>query len=274
MTDKNVDENVDRSNNDNTNNDKISKEKQFAAALFAVTEAAKAGGNRISSDAVRDAFAGQELSKEQYDLIFDYLKKHKIGVDESVNLDDYLTGEEKHYLADYLEGLKGLRQYTEEEKNEALMAAMAGEAAGATAVINIYLPQVAEIAKLYADQGVFLEDLIGEGNVALTVGAGGLAAMAVTAKEAEGMLIGRIMEGMGGLIEETAKLHRTDQAIEEKVNKVADAAAELAEALGRKVTIDELVGESQLSGKAIREALRISGKALADIEEEQECDDE
>ena len=39
---------------------------------------------------------------------------------------------------------------------------MAGDADAKHRMIEIFLPQVAEIAKLYAGQGVFLEDLIGE----------------------------------------------------------------------------------------------------------------
>lgn len=54
-------------------------------------------------------------------------------------------------------------------------------------LIEIFLPQVAEIAKLYAGQGVFLEDLIGEGNVALTMAAEMLDC-AQNAKEAEGTI--------------------------------------------------------------------------------------
>ena len=35
-------------------------------------------------------------------------------------------------------------------------------------LIEIHLADVAEIAKLYAGQGVLLEDLVGEGNLALS----------------------------------------------------------------------------------------------------------
>ena len=44
---------------------------------------------------------------------------------------------------------------------------MAGESDAQQRLIHLYLPKVVDIARLYAGQGVFLEDLIGEGNVAL-----------------------------------------------------------------------------------------------------------
>lgn len=246
----------------------MSKERQFAAALEGVRQTARAQGNIISQNEVRAAFADQELSDEQYDLIFDYLKKHKIGVDDAVEMDDYLTAAEKNYLADYLTGLRGLRSYSPAEKAALLMAAAAGDRGAEAALIEHYLPQVAELAKLYTEQGVFLEDLIGEGNVRLTAGAAGLNG-AQTAEEAEGMLIRMVMAGMETLIADTAKLRQADQKIEARVNTVAQAAAELAEALGRKVTVSELAKEGGLSEKAIWEALQISGRALEDIEDEQ-----
>ena len=47
---------------------------------------------------------------------------------------------------------------------------MAGETDAQQRLIEIHLADVAEIAKLYAGQGVLLEDLVGEGNLALSFG--------------------------------------------------------------------------------------------------------
>ena len=80
---------------------------------------------------------------------------------------------------------------------------MAGDADAKHRMIEIFLPQVAEIAKLYAGQGVFLEDLIGEGNVALTMAAEMLDC-AQNAKEAEGTIASMIMEAMENYISENA----------------------------------------------------------------------
>ncbi len=240
------------------------KEYRFAQALEEVRKLAKEQGMRIADEQVRAAFAAQELSEEQFAMIYDYLKHHKIGVDEEVNPDDYLSEAEKDYLADYLSGLRGLKKYTQGEKEAALIAAMAGAQADYDRLVEIYLPEVAGIAKLYADQGVYLEDLIGEGNVALASGVAMLGAMENPA-EAESILIKMIMDAMEELIAGTARMQESDRKMADQVNKVAEAARELAEALGRKVTPEELAAEGGCSVQMIREALRVSGGAIEDI---------
>ena len=128
------------------------------------------------------------------------------------------------------------------------------------------MPQVAEIAKLYAGQGVFLEDLIGEGNVALTAGVTMLGALEHAA-EAEGMLGRMIMDAMEEFITRSVKEEKEDKKLADKVNKIADKAKELADALQRKVTIEELMNETGLGRKAVMDAIDISGGKIEFIQE-------
>ena len=58
----------------------------------------------------------------------------------------------------------------EGEKEAVTISAMAGDRDAQKRLIEIYIPKVVEVAKLYAGQGVFVEDLIGEGNLAVTIG--------------------------------------------------------------------------------------------------------
>ena len=48
---------------------------------------------------------------------------------------------------------------------------------------------------------------------------------------------------------------------------MADAAKELSEELLKKVTVEELAGESGLSEEEIRDAVRISGQKIEEIED-------
>lgn len=145
-----------------------SQEVLFAKTLEQIRKQAKEQGNCIEREQVEQAFVSLSLSKEQLDLVFDYLEKHKIGIGEPVDPDEYLSEEEINYLEEYQKELALLEKVSEGEKEAITLSAMAGEAQAQKKLINIYLPQVVEIAKLYSGQGVFLEDLIGEGNVALT----------------------------------------------------------------------------------------------------------
>ena len=78
------------------------KEKEFAQILEKVTRLAREQKNVISEQQVKDAFAQLQLTDAQLDQIFDYLKKHNVGIDEPVDPDEYLTREETDYLQEYL----------------------------------------------------------------------------------------------------------------------------------------------------------------------------
>ena len=75
-----------------------SQEILFAQTLEQVKQLAKEQGNNIESSQVREAFSQLSLQEEQLEMVFDYLKKNKIGIDAPVDLDDYLSDEVTAYL--------------------------------------------------------------------------------------------------------------------------------------------------------------------------------
>ena len=173
----------------------MNKEVLFAQTLEQVRKTAKEQGNCISEEQVKDAFAELDLSGEQLQMVFDYLLKHKIGIGQPMDPDEFLTDEEKDYLQEYLDEVAELPTYTDGEKLAFSMSAMAGEADAQQRLIEIHLADVAEIAKLYAGQGVLLEDLVGEGNLALSFGVTMLGSLEKP-QEVEGMLGKMIMDAM------------------------------------------------------------------------------
>lgn len=243
------------------------KELLFARTLEQVKKKAKEQNNCISKEQVREAFEELDFSEEQLQMVFDYLKKHKIGIEKPVDPDDYLTESEMDYLEEYRKELALLEKVSEGEKEAVILSAMAGELQARERLIQIFLPQVMEIARLYSGQGVYLEDLIGEGNVALTVGVTGLGAFE-HAREAEGALMRMVMDAMEDCVVENMQESDKDKKVAAKVNKVAEKAKELADELHRKVTAEELAGESGMSLKSIQDAMRMSGFAIEDLEKE------
>ncbi len=241
------------------------KELLFAKTLEAVRKRAKEQNNCIAKEQVEQAFAELALSDEQMEMVYQYLHQHKIGIGEQVDLDEFLAEEEKDYLEAYLEELKALPELSDGEKEAVTLSAMAGDLDAQARLTEVFLPDVVEIAKLYAGQGVFLEDLIGEGNVAVAAGVTMLGALEHAA-EAQGMIGKLIMDAMEEFISENAEESRKDKKIAEKVNKVADAAAELAQELHRKVTVEELMDESGMSRKMIEDAMRMSADKIEDLE--------
>lgn len=243
----------------------MNREIEFGKTLEVVRGIAREQGNCISKEQVEEAFAALELNDDKLELVFDYLKKHGIGIGEPLNPEEYLSEEEVDYLEEYLNQLKELPEVSEGEKEAITLSAMAGDLDAQRSLINIFLPQVVEIAKLYAGQGVFLEDLIGEGNVAVAMGVTMLGALE-HAGEAQGMLAKMVMDAMEEYIAENAEEVKKYRKIADKVNKVADKANELSKDLHRKVTVEELMEETGMSDKYIREAMRISGDKIDSIQ--------
>ncbi len=246
----------------------MNKELLFAKTLEKVKEIAKDQGNCISEEQVQKEFEVLGLNHDQLQMVYDYLVKHKIGIGQPVNIDDYLSDEEKDYLQTYLDEIAGFPQVCEGEKEAITISAMAGDPDAQNRLTEIYLQDVIEIAKLYAGQGVLLEDLIGEGNVALAIGVTMLGCLE-NASEAQGMLGRMIMDAMESYIEETASNEKADQKIVDKVNKVMDMAKELSDELKRKVTVEELMQETGMSRNKIMEAIRFSGNNIEYIEVEE-----
>ncbi len=236
----------------------MDKEILFAKKLEQIKKLAKEQNNCISEEQIKEAFTELDFTKEQLTMVYQYLHQQKIGVGAPVDLDEYLEDEEKDYLAVYLEELQMLGQVSEGEKEAITLSSMAGDGDAQNKLVEIYLPDVVEIAKLYAGQGVYLEDLIGEGNMALTMGVTMLGALE-HASEAQGMLGRLIMDAMEEYITENAEESKKSKKIADKVNKVANLANELSEELHRKVTVQELMEETGMSRKAIEDAIRMSG---------------
>ena len=247
----------------------MNQEIEFAKKIDELRTLAKSQGNVVSKEQVENLFLQIGLKAEALGPVYEYLQTKKIGVGEPVNIDETLSEEDKSYLEVYLEELNDLNVYTDGEKEAYFISAMAGHKESQKRVIEIMLPDVVDMAKLYSDQGVTIEDLIGEGNVALSMGVTMLGALE-SGKEVPGALAQMIMNAMEDYIAEEADIKKGDGKIVNKVNKVADAAAFLAGELGRKVTVEELMQETGFSRKLILDAIRYSGSKIEDIETEGE----
>ena len=243
----------------------MNRESEFAKILNELKGLAREQGNMVTEAQVQDAFAKLDLSGEQMQMVYDYLLQSKIGIGQHLDPEEYLTEKEMDYLEEYLSEIEGLGEVTEGEKEAITLSAMAGDADAQTRLTEIYLKEVPQIAKLYAGQGVYLEDLIGEGNVALAIGVSMLGSQE-SAQEALGLLGKMIMDAMESYIRENTDAKKLDAKVADKVNLVADKARELSEELRRNVTVQELAEESGLSENAIRDAIRMSGFKIEGID--------
>lgn len=249
------------------------KEKEFAETLKYVTRTARENRNVISMEQLRDAFSELDLDDKQMDMVVDYLHKHNIGVDEAIDTDENLTEEESSYLNEYLESIQGLPRLSEGEKEAVSMAAIAGDKEAQNKLIQHYLPLVVDVARMYSEQGVYLEDLIGEGNVALTKGVTMLEAVGEP-DEVEAFLYNLMLNSMERIIEDNLREDTGMQKVLKLVQEVADKAGELAEDLRRKVTVEELMEETGWDEDKIRSAIKFSGDNIEDLDSGKDKDNE
>ena len=242
------------------------KEVEFAGILKQVTRTARENKNFITKEQVTLAFSELDLDEKQMELVFDYLKQHNIGVDEeAVFTDENLTEEETNYLNDYLESLQTLPKLSDGELEAVSMSAIAGDKDAQSKLIENYLPLVVDVARMYSEQGVYLEDLIGEGNFALTKGVTMLDAVGEPS-EVESFLYKMMLDAMESIIEDNLAADAGSQKVLELVNEVADKARELAEDLRRKVTVAELMEETGWDEDKIRTAIKFSADNIEDLE--------
>ena len=243
----------------------LPEERRFLEALKELLKTARAAGGVVTEDEIEESFAGLDLKEEQLGQVREYLAANGIGVNEELPLSERLSEEENAYLNDYMEAVSSIPVPDSGVLDAVKLSAMAGEAEAQNRLAEFMLSRVVDIAKLYLGQGVYLEDLIGAGNEALTRAVKMLAPLEGP-EEVDGVLARRIMDAMEDLVAMNLDDSALESEIEDKVNRVADKARELAEDLGHKVTAEELAGEGELSLEEIMEAIRFSGSKIEDIE--------
>lgn len=237
------------------------QEIEFAKKIEEIRKLAKNQGMMVTKEQVEELFGEIGMEGDDLNPIYDYLKVKKIGVGETPDLEKGLSEEDRNFLEMYFEEMRGLPEYSQGEKEAYFLSAMAGEKDGKKKTIEIMLPSVADIAKLYAGQGILMEDLIGEGNVALASGVDLLGALEKP-DEVESSLAKMVMNAMEAVIANEEHGDSENRKMLEKINRITDAAKALSEDYGRKITVKELAGEGCYSEDEIEDAIRISSNHI------------
>lgn len=218
-------------------------------------------GGFITDEQIAEAFP--DLNEEQKSFIVEYFEKNHIGINKPIDAKSFLSEDEINLLDMYLESLDAVERLDESKKRAMMMAALNNDKAAKEALINHYLQDVVDTAKLYSGQGVNMMDLIGEGNVALTLSMDSLDCVE-TIEDIEPLIMRMIMNAMEDIITEESDENKIDKKVLDLVEKVREKAKEMTDELLREVTVDELVKESGISAKNIRTAMLIS-KELNDL---------
>lgn len=243
----------------------MKKEIQFANTLEKIKKLAREQGNCIQEEQIKEAFFELQLSEEQLQLVYDYLNKNNIGINEPIAIEEFLSEEEKDYLQTYLSEVDFLQADSEQERAAVTLTAMSGDKVAKKRLMEMYLKEVVDIAKLYIGQGVLVEDLIGEGNFSLVTEIENLQNLEQY-EQAQGTIVRGIMNAIEVYIEENTDKTKLDWKIVKRTNEILEKAKELSEDLKRKVTPEELAQETGLKLDTVLEAVRLSGDNIEYLE--------
>ncbi len=248
------------------------EEKEFRSQLMESMKLARKQGMCLSEEQIHSFFPDIQQGSEQMGFLLEYYKNQKIGVGDRKEVEEYLSMEDRNYLEEYLNGISALESMEPEELKAVMLSAIAGDQDAKEVLLQQFLPKTAELAKLYAGQGVMLEDLIGEGNMALLEAAGQMECLDTDGdilEETEGFLGNYMMKAMERLINEELEKKNDDEEVLKKVNQVADAARELSEELRRKVSPEEICANYEaITMDDVEAAMQISANLIDTIEME------
>ncbi len=232
--------------------------KYFIEQMDKLLKYGRQNSNCVTEDDVKNYFKEITLTDEQLQLVYNFLYDSKIGLNEPFDTEELLEDDDKDFLQMYIDELSLIEKVSDKEKLALLDSYLSGKTDLKDKIIECYLSEVVETSKLYAGGGVPIEDLIGEGNVALSVCVSNLAPGS-SAKDADAFITDCIMSAMEELLYEDNGERQKADTWAEDANEVLEKAKELATTLGRNVKIDELCKFGDFEEDFIREVLNITG---------------
>ncbi len=237
-------------------------EAEYRAALEKVIRKAHENHNFITEESYADILDPVGMNEREDSLTKGYLDSIGIrfgdGSKEDYNEPEFTEADGK-YLHLYLKDLSSLPVYSDEEIYKAKVRAIEDDDESAQAVLmNHYLKNVVDIAKLYIYQSLPAEDLIGEGNIGLMTAIKALTTLE-SPDEVDPFVGKLIMDAMDKAIYEDTDIRQQIDEMVERINDINDKAKVFSEDMKRPVTAKELSEETGIIIDDILEAIRLSG---------------
>lgn len=239
---------------------------EFRGKLQGILELAESQERKITLEEVETYFEEEKLSREQIELVCDYLLSQKVAVSGYEKSGGVLSGpkqeepqeeqgptlteEEQKYVESYLEELREMKAKSEEE-----------------ARLLYYFPKVVELAVKVTSPQVFVGDVIQEGNVSLMLALRESSGRNDRAIEEQAVLE-QVRAGMLALVEAQTEVKRQDKKMVEQVSELDETIQSMSEEMGRKVAVDEVAEKLGISEDQIADILKLAGEELDGEEDE------
>ena len=234
---------------------------------------AKTNGNQIEKKELLDYFSDYELNEEATKLLiasFIEAGIRVIGADEAQIMAEEdaqaktdVSEEEQGAIRFYEEELSQMDLPGEEEQKKLINDWLLHQGDG-EAVIESFLPDILEIARLHMGKGVLFGDLVQEGNIGL------LEAMAIyQGNEADGFIAHAKRAVEDSILDAIAMQRGSDsvgEAMAIKANRLDDASTFLSKELGREPKIEELASYLSMTEEEVKDIMKISLDALSVME--------
>lgn len=166
-------------------------------------------------------------------------------------------GADSQYLKMYLQDLDAVKPANEAEFRLLLQAVREKKENVKERFIEVQLIKVVEIAKLYQNRGVTLEDLIQEGNIGLLCAVETLYTDTVLENEMD-FIEGYIRNAMEEIIYESTESSSFEKEMIDKIDYIRKASEDLKEELGREGNIHELSRYVKMSEEELIDIINMS----------------
>ena len=245
--------------------------REFQEKLEQLMELAAKQEKNLNNEQILEIFGLNQLSPQQLQSLYEYLRIQGIRIqgadlapmDIGKALDPQeekkpviLEAEDEQCLKEYEEMLRQFPSEKEGEREALLLQAVTDVAGVQERLAQLYLKEILQYARKLWRQGIYIGDLIQEGNMSL------LLALAEEMPE-EGKadwMEERLLAGMESWGKEQTEQKDRDESMVEKVRKLEAAIRELSDDEEQKFSVEELAAYLDMDEEEIRAVLRLTSE--------------
>lgn len=250
----------------------MEREARFQEMLQDLCMLARVNKNIVTRQLVEDFFEELQLSGEQMQHIYAYLKEQKIRVlQEDAVQKSFNSGETAQRLEEEtLEALQGAEEQEMEEDRafddqieRLCQEVIKGDVSKKQEILEAYQPKIKQYVKGFLKSGLLEDDLLQEAGLGLLLALESLTVKSEDLSFAQYLEAG-IENEIRRALEEEYQTAKADEELEKKVNQFHRKLVELGEELERRPTIEEVCTYLKISREEADYYFRLMGNGQSD----------